>query len=255
MRPAGFIRRLLEVWASIAPVCLVIAGRSRVVTGGRAVTHPQPQGYFLDDAAQRGLAKEESMRRSVVRAITGALRASTAAFAGACVLWTGPVHAQTPDAEVRGGYAFISDTDFNFPLGWYADIGVPLRGATTLVMEIGRSQTSVVRFGLPVTFSVASYQGGVRYQRRQGSIRPFITAIGGITKGGGRLELGNRPGTPAIDVSMTAYTIQPGGGVVVPVTPRFGVTVGADYRWGGSDVGSLTEFRFATGVSVAVGSR
>jgi hypothetical protein len=197
------------------------------------------------------------MKHSVIRGMCRALAVPVSTLAFVCVLSAGAAHAQTPAAELRGGYAYISDPDFNFPFGWYADIGIPLRGAMTLVGEVGRSQTSAVEFGVPVTFSVTSYQGGVRYQKRTGSVRPFVNAIGGITRAAGGVDVGSQIGLRGLDinVSTTAYTIQPGGGVVIPVTPRLGVTVGADYRFGGSELGSLTEFRIATGIAFGLGSR
>jgi len=174
-----------------------------------------------------------------------------------CGVWVRTAQAQEPAAEVRGGYAFVSDTDFNFPFGWYADIGIPLRGATTLVGEIGRSQTTVVEFGVPVTFSVTSFQGGVRYQVRNNAIRPFVSVLGGVTRLGGGIDAGSMIGLRGLDINVStlAITLQTGGGVVVPVTPRFGITGGADYRWGASDLGSLNEFRISAGVLVGLGRR
>ena len=197
------------------------------------------------------------MTRSFVRAPGRSLLAAVTAVLCCCPGLARDARAQTPAVELHGGYAYVADTEFNFPLGWYAGIGVPLRGAMTVVAEISRSQTTVVEFRLPVTFSVTSFQGGVRFQQRTGSVRPFVTVIGGVTRAGGGVDVGGSLGVGSLDFSVTstAYTIQPGGGVVVPVTPGFGVTVGADYRWGGGDLGTLREFRFVTGVAIGLNRR
>ena len=172
-------------------------------------------------------------------------------------VWPGVARAQTAAVELRGGYAYVADTDFNFPFGFYADIGVPVSQGMTVVGEVGHSRTTVTQFGVPVTFGVTSYQGGVRLEARRGRIRPYVNAIGGVTRLGGGANLGSVGGPRGlgVNVSTLAITIQPGGGVAIPMSERFGVAVGGDYRWGASELGSVKEFRFTTGVVLGLGNR
>jgi hypothetical protein len=197
------------------------------------------------------------MTRSFARGVGQRVTASITAAVCLVIVSGADARAQTPAVELRGGYAYVADSEFNFPAGWYAEVGVPLPGAVAILAEIGRSATTVVERGVPVTLSVTSFHGGVRLEKRSGPFQPFGTAMGGITRAGGHVNLSPALGLGNLDfnVSSRAYTMQMGGGVVVPVTPRFGVTVAGDYRWGVGDLGPLTEFRFSTGVQVGLGRR
>lgn len=171
--------------------------------------------------------------------------------------WPGVARAQTAAVELRGGYAYVADADFNFPFGFYADIGVPVSPSMSVVAEIGHSRANVVEFGVPVTLSVTSYQGGVRLEARRGRVRPYVNAIGGVTRLGGGVNVGNLGGVRGLDVNVSAlaFTIQPGGGVVIPLSDRVGLALGGDYRWGAGDLGSVKEFRFTSGVVFGLGNR
>ena len=194
-----------------------------------------------------------AMFRVYGRLVTGVV----ASVVLVCGFWGEVAHAQTPGAELRAGYAFVRDADFDLPRGWYADIGVPLRGSINIVGEIGQSQTTGMELGLPVTFALTSFLGGVRVVDREGVVRPFVNALGGVARASGGVRLERLPGIGGLDltVSSLAVVLQSGGGVTVHVSPRVGVSVGGDYRWGGSSAGELREFRFATGVVVLVGRR
>ena len=126
-----------------------------------------------------------------------------------------------------------------------------------IVGEVGRAQTSQVQFGLPVTLAMTSFLGGVRFVDREGMVRPFVSALGGVARASGGVSLAGVPAARGLDltVSSLAVVLQSGGGVTVHVSPRLGISVGGDYRWGASDVGELREFRFTTGVLVLVGRR
>ena len=157
--------------------------------------------------------------------------------------------AQSPAIEVRAAYAFLADEEFNLPVGWHADVGVGVGQGMSLIAEIGHSQTTMTVLRIPVTFTVTSYQFGSRFQVHRGSIQPFVQVLDGATRAGGATAVRGL----SVNVSSTAFTLQPGGGVVVRVTRRLGVTGAADYRWGASDVGSLREVRLSGGVAWSLG--
>jgi hypothetical protein len=50
--------------------------------------------------------------------------------------WPHVAQAQTPAVDLRGGYAFVADSDFDFPFGVYADIGVPVSPGMAIVGEV-----------------------------------------------------------------------------------------------------------------------
>lgn len=95
------------------------------------------------------------------------------------------VFAQAPAAEVTGAYAYPRESDLNFPVGWFADVGFNLTNTLSIVGEIGCSSTGVTRFGTPITLSVTTYQGGVRAIARTPRVSIYAQTLLGFGQFGG----------------------------------------------------------------------
>lgn len=167
--------------------------------------------------------------------------------------FTSPALAQAPALEVSAAYSYLADRDINMPIGWMADAAFSVSEPTRVVVEIGRHSRAIGGLGIPFRASVATYQGGVRFIGPVGRAAVFGQALGGLGRFGGRVSTGQ------IDVGLTmnAVSLQFGGGVIVPLTPRLGVRAGLDYRYAvmvSTDLPvEARQWRVATGIAMAVG--
>ena len=164
-----------------------------------------------------------------------------------------PAWAQTRAVEVSGAYAYLSDQEFNMPVGWLADAAFKVSETTRVVAEVGRHSRALGTFGVPFNVSVATYQGGLRVTGHAGRVAVFGQALGGLGRFGGRVSTGQ------IDLSLTmnAISLQFGGGVIVPAGGRLGVRAGVDYRYAAMLSTDLPvearQWRVATGFALALG--
>jgi hypothetical protein len=183
------------------------------------------------------------VRRVVTRPVTG--------LALVFIVLATDARAQAPAVDVRASYAFLRDSGINFAVGWSADAAVHLDRHTSVVVEMGRSRETAAPVGLPTTFTVSAWQGGMRVEAGRRLLRPYGQLLGGVTRVAASASLRGK----SASVSSVAFSLQPGGGVIVQVTPRVGVTAAADYRWGSNVMGSLNEFRVSGGVALALTRR
>jgi hypothetical protein len=107
----------------------------------------------------------------------------------------------------------VADT---FPYGFYVDVSGIVRPTWAVAGEFGGVYKSVEG----VTVHEYSYQAGVRYfSRANPRWTPFGQALAGRTTAGGS----------GLD-SVSAFSLQLGGGLNGRVTRSLGVRVGVDYR-------------------------
>jgi hypothetical protein len=131
-----------------------------------------------------------------------------------------PAYAQTAKTDLSAGYqlAELSQNGFAdvFPYGFYVDLSRIVRPTWAVIGEFG----GVYRSADGVTVHEYTYQGGVRYfSRMNPRWTPFGQAlVGRATAGGGGLD------------SVSAFTVQLGGGVNGRVTRRLSVRIAVDYR-------------------------
>jgi hypothetical protein len=160
-----------------------------------------------------------------------------------------------PAAEVGVAYVHLSESRMTMPLGWLADLGIPLSDTLAVVGELGRSGRTEVAFGIPVSLSVTTYQGGVRMARRTPRLLVFGQVLGGLGQFGGR----TRSRVVSAVVTLNAVSMQFGGGVVVPLTDRVGIRGGLDYRYAvmtSTDLPiQVKEIRVAGGLIIGFGER
>jgi hypothetical protein len=123
--------------------------------------------------------------------------------------------------DVSAGYQFANfmpsgGTGVNFPYGWYVDVSGTVHPMWALVGEA----TGVYKSQTGGTLNEYSYQGGVRFFS---AVTPMLTPygqvlIGGATAGGGGGS------------SVSAFSLQAGGGLNVKVADPVAVRVAVDYR-------------------------
>ena len=134
--------------------------------------------------------------------------------------------------EVAAGYQFMHDQDIakrdpdlsaNFPAGWMASGGINLWGSLGAIGEVSGSAKTLDVPGDKPKLRVYTFMAGPRFRRpAHVGINPFAQILLGSA----------RASTSVLDVheTVTDFSYQPGGGVDLNSTARFGVRVEGDYR-------------------------
>ena len=151
--------------------------------------------------------------------------------------------AQTQSGEIAGSYAYLHDSDLNLPTGWVFAANGNLTPRIGIVGEVGAN------YGRLDVLNVRthSFLGGVRFRAPNGSaVTPFAQLLGGTSLLGVSTEAGSD--------SRFVYSVQPGGGVDIAVTPNARIRLQGDYRYNRRDGFGFNQFRFATGVVYAFGA-
>jgi hypothetical protein len=144
--------------------------------------------------------------------------------------------AQTPRAELFGGYAFMHDTDRSedFGVGWlvaaagninsWIGISTELGGSYGTCEDCQRGPFVSQRFrGTDLDLHIYTYLAGPRVVARTVPVvTPFAQLLVGGSHVGGGIEWDG--------ALNTGFTWQPGGGVDVAMTPQTGLRFQADYR-------------------------
>jgi hypothetical protein len=147
-----------------------------------------------------------------------------------------PAAAQ-PGWSVSTGYQALHLPDTWAPAGINVDVAVDRTDAWSILGEFG-----VVHDGDdagavdPHDFNVYNVGGGARWSHRRAAIVPFVQLIGGIQMSRSDSD------------SDTAFMLQPGAGVYVPVGERWGVSAQGDYRPVFYREDMVNEIRFVLGV-------
>jgi len=158
--------------------------------------------------------------------------------AGLCffLLAVGPAAAQTPRAEISGGYAVMRDQDRGetFPAGWVASVAGSINRWIGAAVEVGGSHrecrdcqrgpfTSATFRGTDRSLRVFTYMVGPRVSARA---LPRVTPFAQVLLGGSHIS-----GGVQFDGALTTgFTYQPGAGLDVSLTPNLGLRVQGDYR-------------------------
>ena len=147
-----------------------------------------------------------------------------------------PSSAQTPRAEISGGYTFMRDQDRaeTFPAGWVASVVGNINGWIGAASEVGGSYrvcpdcqrgpfTSATFRGTDRNLQVFTFMAGPRVAARAvQAVTPFAQILLGGSHVSGGVEFDG--------ALTTGFTYQPGGGVDVRVTPNVGIRLQGDYR-------------------------
>jgi hypothetical protein len=152
------------------------------------------------------------------------------------------ISAQTGSGDIAGSYAFLHDSDLNFPSGWVIAATRNLTPRVGIVGEVGGNYGSLDVLNL----RQHSFLGGVKFQAPNASaVTPFAELLAGTTLLGASVE-GNSD-------SWFVYSVQPGGGVDIAVSPNVRVRIQGDYRYNRRDGLGFNQFRFASGVVYGFG--
>jgi hypothetical protein len=135
--------------------------------------------------------------------------------------------------ELFGGYSYLRDPgnsvltategDDSFPLGWNAGVAQPVWRAVAAVGEISGQYKTHTTLDGDVKLSFHAFMAGPRAAAAIGRVAEFAQVLVGAVHG-----QGSGFGTT---VSVTAFAIQPGGGVDYPLGSRFAARLELDYRW------------------------
>ena len=151
--------------------------------------------------------------------------------------------AQTQSGEIAGSYAYLHDSELNFPTGWVFAATGNLTPRIGIVGEVGGNYGRLDVLNL----RMHSFLGGVKFRAPNATaVTPFAQLLGGTTLLGASTE--------ADSDSRFVYSLQPGGGVDIALTPSARIRVQGDYRYNRRDGVGFNQFRFATGVVYVFGA-
>ncbi len=151
----------------------------------------------------------------------------TAAMVLGCVM---PAAAQSDEhASVTVAYQVLHIPDKTFPWGVVAGLGLPLRlQPWSLVGEAAWAHDSRNEENGTTAINFFNFGAGFRWTSRA-LARPYAQLIVGATHATANLrDVGNPTGTRGAD--STAFMLQPGVGVAVPLGAKWSGVVQGDYR-------------------------
>jgi hypothetical protein len=145
-----------------------------------------------------------------------------------------PAAAQTSGWTASAGYQMLRLSENFVPLGANFDVASPaLLGPLNIVGEFGfvhESDDDDLR-----NFTLYNLGAGPRWSRPLTSFTPFVQLLAGA-------EITDSPTD-----SDTAFMLQPGAGVSVPISDRWSFVGQADYRAVFFDEETNSQFRFVLG--------
>ena len=157
-----------------------------------------------------------------------------------------------PPLDISVGYQATHIPGQTYPLGVSIDISGALTGMIRIVGEVGVSVATqtVSSFGSG-TLTLYHYGAGLRFVATANRVRLFAQVLAGGVRT--HADLTTTSGSPFIDTD-NAFMLQPGGGVIVPLTTNCAMIASADYRRGFfKDYGGDNETRAFLGLQVALG--
>src|SRR5439155_17793999 len=162
----------------------------------------------------------------------------------ALVCAAGPARAQTPRATFSAGYELLRIPDETFPAGVNADIAVPIDRIWSVMGEIGFAHDNTNPIANS-NISLTNFGGGVRV----GGVTagPFVQLVAGGVHTSANLGASG----VIVKASDTAFMVQPGVGVAVPVNETIGVVAQGDYRRAFFKQEAENEYRLYLGVRVS----
>jgi hypothetical protein len=141
-----------------------------------------------------------------------------------------PAAAQTlpmPNTDLSLGYQSLHIPGQNYPLGVFVDLSTRITDMIRVVGEAGLSLDQQSQSNLNGTLTFYQYGVGPRLTASAGRVLPFAQVlVGGVHSRG---DLITTSGTP-FTASSNGFMIQPGAGIIVPVTRTFAFSGGVNYR-------------------------
>jgi hypothetical protein len=140
---------------------------------------------------------------------------------------TGAQTPPMPDTDLSLGYQSLHIPGQNYPLGIFVGVSKRLTDMVRIVGEAGLSVDQQSESNLNGTLTLYQYGVGPRLTAGSGRVIPFAQVlVGGVHSRG---DLTTTVGAP-FSASSNGFMIQPGGGIIVPVTRTFAFSGGFNYR-------------------------
>jgi hypothetical protein len=140
---------------------------------------------------------------------------------------------QPSPIEIYGGYSFLQDPGNSvlavtagadqFRAGWIAGVARPLSSWLAIVGEASGHYKQRQSLDDTVRLSFHALMAGPRASARLGRLTEFAQVLAGAAHG--------QASAFGIEVATTALSVQPGGGVDVPIGSRWAARLEIDYRW------------------------
>ena len=147
-----------------------------------------------------------------------------------------PAAAQ-PQWSVSAGYQALHLPDTWAAAGVNFDVAVDRTESWSILGEFGVAHDGDDPSELePHDFNIFNIGGGARWSHRGAPVVPFVQMIAGVQLSSSDSD------------TDTAFMLQPGGGVVIPVNERWGVSAQFDYRPVFYREDLIHETRFVAGV-------
>jgi hypothetical protein len=161
--------------------------------------------------------------------------------------------------DLSGGYAHLYDYDLGSSLatGWFGAVGIDIVDGFGLAGEVTRGSRSLTEsFGgirASASLSVTSVMAGPRFSAGSNRVRAYAQLMIGASRASARAR--GRVSGISIDASesVTAYAVQPGGGIDLMLTRSVGMRVGANVRLLRADDTVSSEFQTVIGVVLRPG--
>jgi hypothetical protein len=141
-----------------------------------------------------------------------------------------PATAQTPPTpatDLSLGYQSLHIPGQNYPLGMFVGLSRAVTDVVRIVGEVGVSIDQQSGPNLNGTLTFYQYGVGPRVSAAAGRVVPFAQLLAGGAHS--RADLTTPAGAP-FSASSNGFMLQPGAGVIVPLTGTFAVTGGVNYR-------------------------
>jgi hypothetical protein len=161
-----------------------------------------------------------------------------------------------PAAELQVGYSYLYDDQIrvadsgSFPLGWQAALDFSLSDTLGLVVDASghyKSQDDTTGDGEGVSFSAHGVHAGLRVTGRSRGIQPYLQLLAGVTRVA--LEIDDEGD------GVTDFSLQPGLGIMFPISESVGIGIGGDYRLVFAEEEKAHEFRAHAGLVFRFGNR
>ena len=141
-----------------------------------------------------------------------------------------PAGAQTlpvPTVDLSLGYQTLHIPGQNYPLGIGVGVSGALNEVLRIVGEAGVSIDQQTALSLNGTLTLYHYGVGPRFTAKAGRVLPYAQVLaGGVHT---RADLTTVIGAP-FSASDNAFMLQPGAGVIVPITRTFAFAGEVNYR-------------------------
>jgi hypothetical protein len=136
----------------------------------------------------------------------------------------GTASAQTP--SVSAGYQLLHLPDNWINAGFNLDVAAPVTEQLSIIGEFGLAHQGESGSD-PVRSTTYHFGAGPRWSWSAPSVTPFVQVLAGAEVAAADIPT---VGGVTREETESAFMLQAGGGVYVPVGPRWGVVGQADYR-------------------------